>query len=219
MVGAVTSASNSISSVSSSSKSGSAAIEAQLSAKRAELAEAKTEEDKTKINNEISKLTAQLSALKATEKQDATQTQKALPRRGEGTTVNVTSAEKAAPESKVPSAVMDVLMKMRPSGGVAESDEEGPRDLSTLYSDMDADDDGKVTKNEFVSASADHMSEDDASELFAAIDSQNTGSITEEQLAAKMPPAGGPPMGPPPEMAGMTNGFFPQSLTTDATTA
>lgn len=220
MVGAVTGTTSSVSSVSSSSKSGSAALEAQLAAKRAELAEAKTDEDKSKINEEISKLKSQLTALKTSEKQDATQTQKAaLPRRGEAATVNVTSAEKAAPEAKVPSAVMDVLMKMRPSGGTEDAEHDSPPDLSKLYSDMDSDDDGKVTKNEFVSANANRMSEDDASKLFASIDSENSGSITEDQLAASMPRPGDHPMGPPPEGAGMANGALPPFGSKGTTTA
>lgn len=207
MVGAVTNSStSSISSVASSS-SGSAAVEAQLAAKQAELAEAKTDDEKTKINSEISKLKAQLSALQATEKQGAAQEQKAAAKSGSASpTVSVTAADKASPESKVPGAVMDVLMKMRPNGGEADLDKQEHPDLSKLYDDMDSDDDGKVTKNEFVSANADRMGADNASKLFAAIDSENTGSISEDQLAASMPkpgdhdrPVGPPPGGVPPQ--------------------
>lgn len=209
MVGAVTGTTSSISAVSSSGGNAGAALEAQLAAKQSELAEAKTDDDKKKINDEISKIKSQIAALKATEKQDtsqATQTAKANAKGSHAATVGVTSAEKAAPESKVPGAVMDVLMKMRPGGGAAGADGEGPRDLSKLYSDMDADDDGKLSKTEFVTASANRMSADDAGTLFDAMDSAKTGSITEDQFAAGLkPPAGGRPMGPPPEGFGPAN--------------
>jgi len=200
MVGAVTGTTSYLSSVSSSS-SGSAALESQLAAKQAELAEAKSEDDKTKINEEISKIKSQISALKTTEKQDTGQQQKTAAANGNRATVGVTSAEKSAPESRVPSVVMAVLMTMRPGGGTAEADTAGPRDLSKLYAEIDADDDGKVSKNEFVSASAEHMSAEHAGNLFDAIDSEKSGSITQDQFTAGMkPPAGGrPPMGPPPE--------------------
>jgi hypothetical protein len=206
MVGAVTGTTSSLSSVSSSS-SGSAALESQLAAKQAELADAKTEEDKTKINEEIAKIKSQLSALKTTEKQDSGQQQKTAAANGNRATVGVTSAEKSAPESKVPSEVMDVLMKMRPGGGSGDADKTdnaGPPDFSKLYSDMDSDDDGTVTKTEFVSASADRMSAEDAGKLFDALDSEKSGSISEDQFTSGLtPPAGGrPPIGPPPE--GMT---------------
>lgn len=207
MVGTVTSTTSSLASISSTKSNGSAALEAQLAAKQAELAEAKTDEDKKEINTEISKLKSQISALKATEKQDTSQASKAAAKSGSSVTVGVTSAEKAAPESKVPGAVMDVLMKMRPGGGTSGADDEGERDLSKLYSDMDADDDGKLSKSEFVTASANRMGADDAGKLFDAMDSAKTGSVTEDQFATGMkPPAGGrPPMGPPPE------GFDPSS--------
>jgi len=203
MVGAVTGTGSSISSISSSGSS-SAALEAQLSAKQAELAEAKTDEDKDTINEEISKLKSQISALKTTEKQETSQPQKTTAANGNRATVDVTSAEKSAPESRVPSEVMDILMKMRPGGGTDETGDTGPRDPSELYSDMDADDDGKVTKDEFVAASADRMSSEDAGRMFDALDSEQGGSMTEEQFTAGMkPPSGGrPPMGPSPEGMG-----------------
>ena len=102
--------------------------------------------------------------------------------------------------SRVPSAALDVLMKMRPAGGEEKVEKEEHPDLSKLYEDMDSDDDGKVTKNEFVSANADRMGADNASKLFASIDSENSGSISEDQLAASMPKPGDHdhPMGPPP---------------------
>ncbi len=212
MVGAVTSTSSSITSVSSSS-SGSAALEAQLAAKQAELAEAKSEDDKTRINEEISKIKSQLTALKATEKQETAQQQKTGATGGNRMTVGVTSADKSAPESKVASGVMDVLMKMRPAGGTAESETAGPRDPSKLYSEMDTDDDGLLTKDEFVSASADRMSAEDAGKLFDVLDSEKAGSITEDQFKSGLtPPDGGrPPMGmrpdgmmPPNQMAEQT---------------
>ena len=200
MVGAITGTTSSVSSVASSSKSASAALEAELASKQAELAEAKTDEDKKTINDEISKIKSQISALKATEKQDASQAAKATAKSGNTATVGVTSAEKAAPESRVPGAVMDVLMKMRPGGGPSGPDGEDKPDLSKLYSDMDADDDGKLSKTEFVAANGNRMSTDDAGKLFDAMDTGKTGSITQDQFTAAVKPAedGRPPMGPPP---------------------
>jgi hypothetical protein len=114
---------------------------------------------------------------------------------------------------------MDVLMKMRPGGGTSGADGEEKPDLSKLYSDMDADEDGKLSKSEFVTANANRMSADNASKLFDKMDSAKTGSVTEDQFAAGMkPPAGGrPPMGPPPEGFNTMNASTQQATSTGTT--
>jgi len=62
---------------------------------------------------------------------------------------------------------------------------------SELFSMMDTDSNGSVSKEEFLAAKPDHVSEDQASALFDSIDTEGTGSITSEQFANSMP-AGGP---------------------------
>lgn len=205
MTGAVSSTSTLSTTISSaaSSKSEAASLKAELAAKQSELAQAKTDDEKSKINAEITKLKAEIAALKATDQQDTSEAS-AKNDASKKTSAQVTSAGKAAPESKVSDSAMDVLMRLGPQGGMmppgGRNAAGGPPDISQIYTDMDSDSDGKVTKDEFVSGSADHMSEDRASQIFASIDSQNTGSITEEQFAKSMMhgPEGGRPMGPPP---------------------
>jgi hypothetical protein len=186
-----------------SSNSEAASLKAELAARQSELAQAKTDDEKSKINAEITNLKAEIAALKTTDQQD---TSRATAKNGAGKTnmAQMTSADKAAPESKISDSAMDVLMRLGPQGGMmppgGRNAAGGPPDISQIYADMDSDSDGKVTKDEFVAGSADHMSEDRASKLFASIDSQNTGSITEEQFAKSVMhgPEGGRPMGPPP---------------------
>ncbi|GAJ92432.1 hypothetical protein RRH01S_03_05070 [Rhizobium rhizogenes NBRC 13257] len=66
---------------------------------------------------------------------------------------------------------------------------------------MDTDGDGNISEAEFVAARPSDVSEEQATNLFASFDTENTGSLTESQLASAMqsgqqpppPPAGGPP--------------------------
>lgn len=94
---------------------------------------------------------------------------------------------------------MDVLMLMRPPGQGAAPDE--APDFSKLYADLDTDDDGSLSKTEFVAGSEGHLGEEEASALFDTMDSESTGALTEEQFTEGMleaGPKGPPPMGPPP---------------------
>ncbi len=79
-----------------------------------------------------------------------------------------------------------------------ETAEGGSSRSNDLFSKIDTDKDGKVTKEEFVNARPKNVSEEDAGKLFASIDTGNAGSVTQEQFEASMPkggPGGPPPMG------------------------
>jgi hypothetical protein len=78
------------------------------------------------------------------------------------------------------------------------------RFASKVFSDMDADTDGKVSKDEFVKGlESKGVSSEDATKQFAAIDKEGTGSITKDDLESaiksgdfKPPrPQGGAPQG------------------------
>lgn len=201
-------------SVSTSSTSTTVAqLKAELTAKQAELESAKTDEDKASINKEISTLKASIA--KAEGQSAGNSSQAASSNRGPAkpATVAVTSADRAAPESKVSSAAMDVLMTMGAPGG--ERPEGAAPDFSKLYDDLDADDDGVLTKSEFVSGSVNRMSEQQAGALFDAMDEEDTGKLSEDQFSEGMlraGPGGRPPMGPPP-------GGSTESATTTKATA
>lgn len=87
------------------------------------------------------------------------------------------------------------------------------RFASKVFSDMDADTDGKVSKDEFVKGlESKGVSSEDATKQFAAIDKQGTGSISKDDLESAIksgdfkPPrpqggAGGPQGGGAPQGA------------------
>lgn len=55
-----------------------------------------------------------------------------------------------------------------------------------MFSKIDANSDGAVTKEEFIAARPKNVSETKASELFAKIDTQNSGSINQDQFKNEM---------------------------------
>lgn len=55
-----------------------------------------------------------------------------------------------------------------------------------MFSKIDANSDGAVTKEEFIAARPKNVSETNASELFAKIDTKNAGSVTEDQFNTGM---------------------------------
>jgi len=79
------------------------------------------------------------------------------------------------------------------------------RFASKVFSDMDADTDGKVTKDEFVKGlESKGVSSEDATRQYAAIDKEGTGSITKDDLESAIksgdfkpprPQGGGAPQG------------------------
>jgi len=76
---------------------------------------------------------------------------------------------------------MSAVMQL-PQGGPGGK---GP-DASEMFSKMDGDDDGKVTKSEFMSSRPDDMNAEMATKLYTSIDTDGTGSFTEAQFADSM---------------------------------
>jgi Ca2+-binding EF-hand superfamily protein len=87
----------------------------------------------------------------------------------------------AGPAGKTPGGAMDVVMRLQHGG----SDGKGP-DAAEMFSHLDGNSDGKVTKDEFVSSRPDDASAEMATKFYSSIDTDNTGSITEQQFAKAM---------------------------------
>ncbi len=66
-----------------------------------------------------------------------------------------------------------------------------------LFKKIDTNGDGTVNKDEFISNRPMEVSEEDASRMWSALDTEGSGSLTESQFAAAMGKMG-PPAGPPP---------------------
>lgn len=60
----------------------------------------------------------------------------------------------------------------------------------SLFSKLDSDSDGKLTKGEYVAGRPKNVSETQASALYGRIDSSNSGAVTETQFDAAKPSAG-----------------------------
>lgn len=80
-----------------------------------------------------------------------------------------------------------------------------------MFSNADSDGDAKLSIEEFIAAKPADAPEGgpDSSEIFASLDTDEDGYLTEEEMAAGGPPRGGPPPGPPP------NGDSEELLSTD----
>ena len=77
-----------------------------------------------------------------------------------------------------------------PSGGAASSEE--------VYDALDTNKDGVVSQEEFLAAKPDDVSTEDATALFKSLDTENTGSITQDQLSEFLQASQQQrPMGPP----------------------
>ncbi|HWU61857.1 MAG TPA: EF-hand domain-containing protein [Ensifer sp.] len=76
---------------------------------------------------------------------------------------------------------MSGIMQL-PQGG---PDGKGP-DAGKMFSKMDGDGDGKVTKSEFLSSRPDDASAEMATKMYNSIDTDGTGSFTESQFADAM---------------------------------
>lgn len=83
--------------------------------------------------------------------------------------------------------------------GGEQAEEPSSDGLATdIFSVLDADGDGKVTQDEFLSSLTDSLDEDSAKALYDLIDTSGTGSFTQEQLSDVLEanrPAGPPPSG------------------------
>jgi Ca2+-binding EF-hand superfamily protein len=80
-----------------------------------------------------------------------------------------------------------------------QEEQNGPPDPSKLFSKLDADGDGNVTREEFVAGRPDHVSEKEAGKLFDKLDKEGSGSLSQSQFETALKEAGPPP--PPPGMA------------------
>jgi Ca2+-binding EF-hand superfamily protein len=92
----------------------------------------------------------------------------------------------------------------------------GGRSLSELFSKIDADGDGTVGKEEFISNRPEQVSEEQANEMWSKLDTSKSGSLTESQFVTAMEsqgPPSGPPPGPPPGAAGVETSSGSSSTT------
>lgn len=206
MVGAISGTSALSTSTASSSTSGSTdttSLKAQLAAKQTALEQAKTDDEKTKLNTEITTLKAQIAAASTSDSQSS---QQANSKADSSDGRRARWEESRPPEGKISSAVMSVLMQLS-QGGMMPPDGDidgGERpSAADLYTKMDSDKNGSVSKSEFVAARPEHASEEEATSFYNSIDTKGTGSITEQQLADSMQNRGdhggpdGRRMGPP----------------------
>jgi Ca2+-binding EF-hand superfamily protein len=69
--------------------------------------------------------------------------------------------------------------------------------IQDMLANLDADEDGMISRDEFVSGRPDDVSEDMAGSLFDSMDSEDSGSMSIDDLSSAMA-QNGPPMGPPP---------------------
>jgi len=232
MVGAISSTS-SISTTSTTSSSSSisaetAALKSQLATKQAELAEATTDDDKAELNDEITALKAEIAAAKTAEKQTTQQASVAKGRPDANAGMRGWEGSRP-PEGKISSEVMSVLMQLSQQGMIPPDSEMHGADrpsASDLYGEMDSDDSGAVTKDEFLATRPEHASEEEATSLFNSIDTKGTGTITEEQFTTAMEAREGSRgpgghMGPPggmPDMDGLQKLLASLTTSSDAET-
>lgn len=111
------------------------------------------------------------------------------------------SASMQSPESRMGGEAMGAMMGLRQQGGMPPM--AGMGDPSSLYGDLDADSDGKLTESEFLAKAPGGEDDARAKDLFSKIDSEGQGYVTEEQFttfATEHTPKG--PMGPPPGLTG-----------------
>ncbi|QRM56948.1 EF-hand domain-containing protein [Sinorhizobium sp. BG8] len=108
-------------------------------------------------------------------------------------------AERKTAEEKFGGEMMAMMLSMQQGTDTGVSDQ--PPSSEDLFSSIDADGDGTITRAEFVNARPENVSEEDATSLFDSLDSEGTGSLTEEQFVEGLEanrPAGPPPGGAPP---------------------
>lgn len=91
----------------------------------------------------------------------------------------------------------DALASVRPQdgGGI------GRPDPSQLFSDLDTDGDGLLTREEFVAGRPEGVSEDEAAALYQKLVGDSADGVTEQQFSAAMTQTGGAG-GPPPAGGG-----------------
>ncbi|HXV29641.1 MAG TPA: hypothetical protein VD840_04840 [Sinorhizobium sp.] len=151
MVVAVSTATVSVASTSGASSTV-AELKAELAAKQDELANAKSDDEKSEISSEISKLKIALAKAEQKERSGSSEgLASTSAAKGAATEprVSVTAADRAAPESKLSGAAMDVLMRLgsqdRTASADGETAEGTPPFSSKIYAEMEGDDDGSVS--------------------------------------------------------------------------
>lgn len=98
--------------------------------------------------------------------------------------------EHGRPEGTTSSRAMSAVMELHRGGGhdrhgeAEGADGAQPASLADIYKDMDIDNNGSVSKAEFLAARPGDMSEARAASAYDKIDTQNAGSITEQQFEA-----------------------------------
>lgn len=128
--------------------------------------------------------------------------------------------------SDVLAAVTQLLQSLNASNDSSSTDETteasstSAPSASDMFTKMDTDGDGAVTKEEFMAARPSDVSEEQSSQLYSSIDTESTGSITEEQFttamadAPKGPPPSGGAGGPPPSGGSQSASSSEDSTTT-----
>ncbi len=85
---------------------------------------------------------------------------------------------------------MATLLQAQEQGGMAPPPP--PGEGEDLFTKLDTDGDGSVTREEFVAGRPEEMSEEEADSLFSTLAGEDSDSVTQEEFAAMMPP---PPQG------------------------
>lgn len=117
-------------------------------------------------------------------------------------------ADDSAATDNLMKALMAALEQYATATGknFSTTEDNGPS-LSDLFSKINTNGDGSISKDEFISNRPEEMSEDQATQMWAQLDTENNGSLTEEQFSSMMHVLGSPP-GPPPQ-----GGFGPMAST------
>ncbi len=92
--------------------------------------------------------------------------------------------------------------------------------LSELFSKIDTNGDGSVSKEEFISNRPEEMTEEQATSLWSKLDTDNTGGLTESQFSSAMEaqrPHHGHHAGPPPTAAAGTSDSSTATSSTSST--
>ncbi len=126
-----------------------------------------------------------------------------------------------------PQMLLQLLEALQQAAGTSSSSTTAQSDptskLQELFSKLDANGDGSLTKDEFVAGRPDGVSETDAASLFDKIDTANAGTVTSDEfvtgMANAMPPrmAGGPPPPPPPDSDGDSGDTVSSTSSTSST--
>lgn len=98
-----------------------------------------------------------------------------------------------------------MLQAQEASATQAQAGQRGP-DAAGMFTKLDSDGDGAITKDEFLAGKPDDVSDEQAASLWSQISGDNGDSLTQEQFVSGMQSAeqsrqagrSGPPPGPPP---------------------